>query len=716
MVRHQVRIMGSVMAIACATTPWSAYAQTQAAQGQGTAAEDVAVGDIVVTAQRREERLQDVPIAVQAIGAETADALGVTDPGSMSAVVPSLDFRTQNGGATPYIRGIGTNSVNVGNESPVAMYVDGVYQTSLAASIFSFNNIERIEVLKGPQGTLFGRNASGGVIHIITRDPSFTPKLDIEGGYANYDRFAGSLYATTGLSDNAAIDLAVAGSHQGDGYGRNVTIGQDLYRPREFAARSKLLVNIGDATKARVTGYYSKVTGRHVGLTLVNGSRGADNQGSVGFYSPRGNGPEHALNENYGASLKVDHDFGGVSLVSISAYQHTRGEAVLDFDATPVPLLNTDRISRAEAYSQELQIQSSGDGPFSWIAGVFYLDSTDATLRSRLTGLAVAPLAFLDRVGEQHTKSIAGFGQGTYSITDQTQVTVGLRYTSDKRSVVGNSITPAGPTPEVRASRRDSKLTWRFALDHHFNDDVMAYGSISRGFKSGLYNTVAPAQAAVLPEVLDAYEVGLKTELFDRRLRLNASTFLYKYKDIQLDNFQGGTLQIINAARATIKGAEIEFDARPVRNLSIQGGLTFLDGQYDSFPNAPRYVQRPVGGNTQSAGDASGERTVRTPKFSASVSAIYTVPTSFGDVALAASLAHNSGYNYFVLSNSRQSAFDVVNGSIKWTSPGGDFDVKLWAKNLFDERYYDAMIVATVGDTGTPAAPRTYGVTIGAHF
>ncbi|WP_313802672.1 TonB-dependent receptor [Sphingobium sp.] len=690
-------------------------AHAQSVDTDAQASQD-GIGDIVVTAQRREERLQDVPIAVQAIGAETADALGVTDPGSIQAVVPSLDFRVQNGGATPYIRGVGTNSVNVGNESPVAMYVDGVYQTSLASTIFAFNNIERIEVLKGPQGTLFGRNASGGVIQIVTRDPSFTPMANVELGYGNYDRFAGSLYAATGLSDNAAIDLAVAGSRQGDGFGRNITTGKELYKPEEFAARSKLLVHLGDDTNLRVTGNYSVVSGRHVGLVLANGSKGADGKGSVGFFSPRGEGPERARNENYGVSAKLDHDFGGVSLVSISAYQRTRGEATLDFDATPVPLLNTDRVSKAEAYSQELQLLSSGSGPFQWITGLYYLDSTDATLRSRLTGAAVAPLAFLDRVGEQHTKSIAGFGQATYKIFDRTQVTVGLRYTSDKRSVVGNSITPAGPTPEIRNSRRDSKLTWRFALDHHFDDAVMAYGSVSRGFKSGLYNTVAPAQAAVLPEVLDAYEVGLKTQLFDRHLRLNGSAFIYKYKDIQLDNFAGGVLQIINAAKATIKGVEIEFEAAPSRNLSIQGGMTFLDGKYDSFPGAPQYTPRPAGGNVQTAADASGQPTVRTPKFAASIGAVYTVPTNVGDIALAASFSHNSGYDYFVLSNTRQGAFDVVNGSIKWTNSSKAFDIKLWGKNLLNEKYYDTLIAATVGDTGTPAAPRTYGITVGMHF
>lgn len=686
------------------------------AQVVSDAGERDGVEDIVVTAQRREERLQDVPIAVQAISAASADAFGVNDPTSIQAVVPSLDFRTQNGGATPYIRGVGTNSVNVGNESPVAMYVDGVYQTSLAGTIFSFNNIERIEVLKGPQGTLFGRNASGGVIQIVTKDPSFDPKMDLEVGYGNYDRFAGSFYGATGLSDNIAIDLAAAGSHQDGGFGRNITIGQDVYRPREIAARSKLLVNAGESTILRLSGNYSKVVGRHVALSFANGGKGLDGVGNTGFYSPRGQGPEAAGNENYGVSLKIDHDFGDVSLVSISAYQQTRGYAILDFDATPLPILNTDRKSKAEAYSQELQLLSNSGGPLQWIVGLYYLDSTDATLRSRLTGAAVAPLAFLDRVGEQHTKSIAAFGQATYNIADNTEITAGLRYTSDKRSIVGNSIRPTGPTPEIRNARRDSKLTWRFALNHHFTSDVMAYGSVSRGFKSGLYNTVAPAQPAVLPEVLDAYEIGLKTELFGRHLRLNTSAFLYKYKNIQLDNFESGQLLIINAARATIKGVEIEFDARPFRELSLQGGLTFLDGQYDSFPGAPQYTPRPTGGNAQTVGDASGKRTIRTPKFAASIGAVYTVPTSIGDIAFAASFAHNSGYNYSVLSNTQQSAFDVINGSIKWTPAGGRFDVKLWAKNLFSEKYYDTIIAATVGDIATPAAPRTYGITVGMHF
>ncbi|WP_313806706.1 TonB-dependent receptor [Sphingobium sp.] len=694
------------------TCPAMAQAPSQAERESDAA--DQGIGDIVVTAQRREERLQDVPIAVQAVTGADSKLLGVDGSTSLQAIVPSLDFRVQNGGATPYIRGIGASTSLVGNESPVAVYIDGVYQTSLSASVFSFSNLERVEVLKGPQGTLFGRNASGGVLNIVTRTPSFTPILDAQLGYGNYDRIEGSVYGSTGLSENVAIDLGTSVRRFGNGYSKNTS--RDLYRPREFDARSNLLVNAGPNTALRLAGSYSKVTGSHVALVLAPGSLGLDGRGSDGFYSPRGTGPEEASNEHWSVSGKLNHGMGDVELVSISAYQWTRGTAKIDFDATPLPILDTDRISTAHSFTQELQLLSKGSSSFQWILGAFYLRASDRTDRSRLTGAVVAPLAFLDRIGGQTTSSLAGFAQGSYELAVDTNVTVGLRYTSDKRRVEGNNLTPAGPGPTIVNSRRDNKATWRFALDHHFSEDVMGYGSISRGFKSGFYNTVAPRDPAVLPEVLDAYEVGLKNTLFDNRLRVNLSAFLYKYKNIQLNSFQSGVVVTLNAARATIKGLELEYDAQPIRNLSLKGGVTFLDGKYDSFPGAPRYTVRPTGGNIQSIGDASGEDTVRTPKFVATVNAIYKVPTKSGDFALAASYTHNSGYDYYVLSNTHQSAFDVVNASLQWTAPNQRYFGRIWARNLFSEEYTQSITAATVGDIAQPSEPRTFGVTLGLHL
>jgi iron complex outermembrane recepter protein len=675
--------------------------------------------EIVVTAQRREQRLQDVPIAVSAVTAASAQAYGVNSAASLQLSVPSLDFSTQVGAGVPFIRGVGTNSAVVGSESPVATYIDGVYIASLNANIFSFNNIERIEVLKGPQGTLFGRNSSGGVVSIITREPSHITSLDAQIGYGNYNTVEGSLYATTGLGPNAAIDLAVYTRDQRKGFGRNPNTGQDLYRPREISLRSKLLFNLGN-TDVHLAADYNDTRRNTSGFVIAPGSIGADGATTNrGLYTPQGNLPEKGTFKQGGVSLRVDHQLGGVKLVSITAYRKVNNYIQLDQEGTPLPIVDVRGTGRDRTFSQEFQILSGSQSPVQWIAGAYYFNQSSAYKPSRLEGLAFSPLPFLAVYGRQRTNSFAGFGQVTAEVIDATKLTLGLRYTVDERHVDGRSETVFGTIPGTAGDNKKSfgKLTWRLALDHKFGTDILGYASFSRGFKSGQFSTLDANSPAVRPETLDAYEVGVKSELFDRRLRANLSAFYYDYSDIQLDRIQNGISIPFNAAKETIKGLDLDIEARPSSNLSVLGGFTILDGKYDSFVSAPLFLPTGVGGNNLVAADLGGTETIRTPKFVASLGAVYTIPTSGrGNFALAANYSYNDGYAWVPGGRLRQPSYNIVNSSISWTAADENLNARLWVRNLLAEKYWAFLTAAAVGDIGTPAPPRTYGISVGYHF
>jgi iron complex outermembrane receptor protein len=260
-------------------------------------------------------------------------------------------------------------------------------------------------------------------------------------------------------------------------------------------------------------------------------------------------------------------------------------------------------------------------------------------------------------------------------------------------------------------------MTWRTALDHKFNDDIMAYVSYNRGFKSGLFNNVNPTQKAVYPEVLDAYEVGLKTELFDKKLRLNAAAFYYSYTNIQIQEILAGSQLTLNAAAAHIKGADADFEFRPIRNLSFQGGVSFLDGRYTNFPNAPHLVANPLGGDTQTTlVNAAGYPTVHTPKFTGDLAATYKIPSSVGDFALSGSYAYNSGFSWFPDDSVRQPAYSLVSAALEWKPLDRSWGVRLWGHNLTGAKYYSYATETTLGNYGSPAAPTTFGITLSKHF
>lgn len=316
-------LLAGVSVVAVLAPPVHAQASSASQpSGATTSPSDQSIGDIIVTAQRRDQRLQDVPISISAVGASTLKNTGVTGTSQLQSVVPNLVVARSVGASVPFLRGIGSSSGDIATESSVAIYVDGVYQPSVYANVFEFNGLERIEVLKGPQGTLFGRNATGGVVQVITKAPSSKPEMNFDFSYGNYQTVKAAAYVSGGLADNLAANLAIQYQDQNDGWGRNIALGTDDYYSRDFNVRGKLLFTPSDATDITLSGNYSSFNHHNIALQNPPGA----GQGFLGRYQTAGDADARIDGEGYGGSLTATHDFGAFQVRSISAYQK--------FDAT----------------------------------------------------------------------------------------------------------------------------------------------------------------------------------------------------------------------------------------------------------------------------------------------------------------------------------------------------------------------------------------------
>lgn len=734
----------SLLALAMASGAGPSYAQStatqQTSQSSTTAEEDPQANtdgkleEIVVTAQRRSEQLQRVPISITALTANTLSQAGVNDTQSLVAVTPGLQLTSNRTAVVPFLRGVGTSNVSPGDEGSTAIYVDGVLSPVAGANVFALNNVERVEVLRGPQGTLFGRNAVGGLINVITKDPSQQFGGNIELGYGNYETFIGSAYVTGGITPDVAADLSLYMNHQSKGWGRNSTLGIDTNRNREFAARSKVLWELGADTGVTLSGDYNHSlndigsTRQAIPGSLVTGGlrfRGTiyDNFGEIRSYGKK---------TQFGASAKVEHSLGVFKVQSTTAYRNYDIDAALDSDGYALNTTGIFTHEKTETFQQEIILNGSM-GHIDFTTGVFYFFS-HAKYRPFTTTSGVRAASNTVITADQVTNSYAGFAQATYNLTDTTRLTAGLRYTRDDRTLEATQVAGAGHTapagtvlarsdtlPASQTERSFGKLTWRGALDQQLTETVLAFASISRGFKSGVFALASPFAPSVDPETLDAYEAGIKADLFDRSLRVNISAFHYSYKNIQLSSLSAANAPLlVNAAAGKINGIDGDIVYVVPTNtgrLQLRASASYLDAQYSSFPAALVYTPLPAGGNAPSTRDASGNRFINSPKFTSSMGFDYETPLGdVGTLGLTATWSHNSGFFWDVGNRIREPSFDVVNGQISLATADDTWKIRLFAKNLFDEEYYLYVSPGSFGDTGAAAAPRTYGLAVSRTF
>jgi iron complex outermembrane recepter protein len=691
--------------------------------------------EIVVTAQRRAENQQKVPIEVHAMDAAAAKAIGIDDTQDLGKLVPGLTYMRNTTNGLVFLRGVGSPTGAPGTESPVALYMDGVYLASMSGNMFSLSGLDHVEVANGPQGTLFGRNALGGAIQIVTKDPQSKPSLDAHVGYGNYGTTDFGFYGTTGITDTLAGNASFDVTHQDQGWGTNLYNGRPSYRPENIDGRVKLRWTPDEKTSVTGWFYFGRLRDSAGAATgFLPGSVGGDGVSTAlrNFYDVNENLQSEYTNKEYVASLKVDHDFSWSHFTSITGYNYLRSVDLIDLDAVTLSISeqNPNRLF-AETYTQELQLSSLPGQRITWIAGAFYYYNVSGVDPARVLGAGIHSLCgptctYYDINTRPLTHSAAGYAQATVPIIDRLRLTGGMRYTRDIRHIVGEyDASTGGVFGAGNQEKAWSNVSYRGALDYDVTDTVLAYASYSTGFNSGYFNGGAPAQPAVNPAKIRDAEAGLKTEFLDRRARVNLSGFHYDYDNIVLKQVQSfGTILLLNAATAELYGADLSFDFAATNRLTFHGALERLHAKFTSFTGAPLTVRQANGRNATISGDLSDQELFLAPDFTASVGGQYALPSPVGTFVLASSYQYNDGFNWQGTAYAdgtpngriRQHAYSLLNASLQWTSNDERWDIRLWGKNITSTEYRAFTQTNANGDTYSPGPPATYGVTLGMHF
>ena len=708
--------------------------QPAAAQAPAADAEEP---PIVVTAQRRAERPEDVPISLTARSGETLEQMQVTGLADLDNVAPALVMARAGAFTQPFLRGVGKRS-NVGVENGVATYIDGVYLASSIGLLLDLRGIERVEVLNGPQGTLFGRNTSGGVIQIVTRDPSGEEAGEVEAHAGSDGYLRGDAYLTGG-GERLAANFAASVSRNG-GYGTNLFSGEEDQGKvaHSVVARSKLLWRPSGAVALTLAGDWQDLDHDFasrplegyppIGEPRVTGFRDGDQDASNRYHFRYG-----------GVSLKAQADLGGLTLISLSALRHLRAHYNNDLDQGPNPLFSGHPNIGQQQLSQEFQLQSNPASHVSWLAGLYYfhLDERVEPLLFRYGGSYSAQLGGRIRrtlYSAGTVDSYAAYGQATVPLGDRTRLTGGLRYTIEDRTVEARGQQEFDTAPFVRPipglplltatpledSNRFSELTWRASLDRDLSDTVMGYVSASRGFQSGGWNLQTPQFAPFAPETLDAFEAGLKYAAPSGRLRADAAAFYYDYSDVQVSAFTSVGSMTTNAASAEIYGLDLQLDGRLGDSTDLTLGAELLHARFRGFPNATCVDLNPAAAVRYAAAvcDASGNRLPFAPSFKANLGASHELALGrHGIVVLSGNLAYNSGY-YFEPDNLfRQPDFATIDLSAEWRPGGRAPSLRLWVSNFTDTQHYETLSsFPTVAILQRPANPRRFGLSVSYDF
>lgn len=740
-------VLAGTSPVVAQTAPVQAPAGAQASADAG-----VGVVDIVVTAQKRSESVQKIPIAVSAIGGDSLLTRGASNLSALGQVVPGLNVSEQVGQARLTLRGIGVDNISTGAESSVAFNQDGIFYSRSAAALASFYDIDRVEVLRGPQGTLYGRNATGGSVNIITNRP--TPSL--EGGInftgGNYETLSGDGFVSGPLSSTVAGRLSFQVQHH-DGYGKNLVTGSDIDNKDSQAVRGQLLFTPTDRLEILVAGDYYRsrdrsntyhyfgpggqtVTGAPVVPTgiLLGGFAASNPRDIATAHDPR------ARAEFYGARVDVAYEVSdAVTVRSLSAYRRSDYMVKSDISPISVELFPVTVKEKSDQFTQEFQLNIESDRN-KFVAGLFYLHETiDGSLAAPLNLLTVGgPDLFAQGFfagGRLKTDAAAAFAQDTYSLTDTLRLTLGGRYSWEKKKIDDQSdfdfARPYSPTNVPLTPRHvDDQIfrsfTPKIGVDFDLGPRTLLYASFSKGFKSGTYN-LGSGGPPLKPEKVDAYEAGLKSTLLDGKLRANLAGFYYDYSDLQVGKVQNQLVVLENAATARIYGLEGEFIAKPVNGLTLNVNASWLHARFRDYITQDQ--ARPAGDGTTidpasglPAFDLRGKTLPQSPNYTVDVGAEYAFQLENGTLTLRGE-SNWSGRVYFSPFNRpelSQSAYSLQNAFITYDLGKGSWRATAFVKNIANKTIKSAGQVATtlLGSPiiGFVQPPRTYGVTLGYRF
>jgi iron complex outermembrane receptor protein len=728
-----------------------------AAQAQAQQAEGTTLQEIVVTAQKRAESAQDVPISIVALTGEQLTRIGQSNFMDVAGRTPTLQYSQAGGEGQLYIRGIGSNLLAVGADPSVAIHLDGVYLGRPNMGMSQFLDVARVEVLRGPQGTLYGRNATGGSINIVSNQPTDELEGYVGLGTGSFSKVEAK--GAIGGPINDAWGFRLAGRYvKDDGYvddldprGANKLDNQDMK-----AVRGILRYRPSDAFTASLSWDYSDFSNDNTAV------RPNDDTGTAQVFGAQ---PTSSILQEYndlntfmdwktgGPTLTLESVGESMTATFITAWKKFEMDFFFNTDGTEIDVTRTTEKFDTNQLSSEFRVASNGDGSFNWIAGMYvFREQKDGALGLVRNVGALAgggsSLRSFNIFAENRTSAWALFGEASYDITDAVRLTAGLRYSDERKDDYNelNFVLPsaANPASEVAlglfgnidygacgalcpfqtrtGSKGWSDWTPKVGIDWQPRDNVLLYASYTEGFKSGGYNDYQPTNPVYDPEKIASIELGAKTDWLDGRLRLNAAAFWYDYKDLQVTTFFQSLTLVSNAANATVKGIDLELEAKPTAGLTLGASLSFLDATYDRF-DVPYGVCSPyVVDNFSDPGcadvpatrpygsprvfDASGNTLNNAPQFKGNAYAQYDIRLgNAGTLSLFGQVSHTDDI-YFNAANAdvaRQSAYTLVDARVAWTSDSGAIELAAYGKNLTDEKYFHNIVQFTSSSLPPPA-------------
>jgi iron complex outermembrane recepter protein len=702
----------------------TAFAQTAVSANTGDALEEI----VVSATKTGLTRLQDTPMAITAFDADQLAKSGVNNVKDLVEFAPGLNIAQAQVNAQISIRGIGSSNIYAGSDPDVTMQVDGVYIARPAAQFADFVDIDRIEVLRGPQGTLYGRNAVGGTINVISRTPGDEFQAEQALTLGNYATVQEQAYVSGPLIPEKLQGSLSINYLRHDAYIENVVPGgHDINTGNEGGLRGQLRYEPSDHVVATtrfdlslLSEYFPSYT------TTLAPVAGAPLQNSVvGDYRKVAiNTPQYTNNRTGGVAEDIRWDIDShLSLTSITAYRFSNYRLTKDNDGTELNSSVGVQVDHETSGQQEFDLNARY-GAFEGVSGIFLFTEHDPAQFQTITptGLAV----YLPTI---NTRSGAIFAQGTYHVTSQLGLTAGLRYTDEKKTGYWNFHNYKEPGDTVTAAFIPNSnaqyyhaTTPKFGIDWKAMPNMLLYVSATEGYKSGGMNYVATSVLAETfePEKIWSYELGAKTDWLDRRLRLNLSAFKYNYTNLQVQALlQPGLTTITNAATADVKGVEFELTAKPIPSLTLAASGSWLDARYVSFPRAsvpapakPFVIGSPLYNATLGTYDAADNYLNNAPRRSLALSAEYNhlLPSS------AATFIRGESYwqdkVFFDPTNTgiyRQGPYSLYNASLGYVSANAQWRAEMFGKNLLNKQYLTVIsAVATAG--GAPGPPRTYGI------
>ncbi len=715
--------------------------------------------ELIVTAQHREQNIQDVPITVTAIGANELKEADIFDAASIALHVPGMSYGEFSAGqALISMRGISSVDDGAGLDNSVGLFLDGVYIGRLASINFDMFDLERIEVLKGPQGTLFGRNSIGGAISVVSQKPSdeLTGKIGLTVGNEGILRYQG--YISGPLSDSVAGKLTMS-HREHDGYVDNLVLGTELQDEDQTSLRGQLRFST-ESSDWLLSADWMEDDRADMGRTAIESNAPVvEIAAANGVTGPRQQASPFdgfSKREASGISLQGDIEFDSGTLTTITAFRHAEADwemqsvgAGLGAIGLPFDEVIDDIIEDIDTFSQELRWTSNLDGNFNYTAGLFYFrEETDRTEQFKITaagtynGFVVQDVGTQNVIGNEYTRTVnetnsyAIYGQGTWDINDVLALTFGARYTLDEKDYLATSVDCGGDrtgTPfenfaecqgvggslnivaesfTVTPNDDWDDFSPMVSLQYRPTDGIMLFATASKGFKSGGFagsqGIESVAGDPVEPETALNYELGFKGDLLDNTLRLNATAFMTDYEDLQIVRFGPvagsafGTFVTANIGTADIQGIEMDFVWNIGEHVQLSGNYAYLETEVNDL----------VIETANGAIDASGSDLRQAPENSYNIAAKFMMPTNHGTYDFRIELSHmDRQITDYLDQRTRIDEHDLIDARFAWTSENENLEVSLWGKNLAEEDYISHSYVIGPGVIGVWGAPRTYGVT-----